>query len=232
MRYSQLTTYLTCPEKYKLQYIDKLEPKEKYLDLEFGTTIHKAIECAFEDLDPVEVFTNEWEKLQGVEMARRKYTYWQYSDMGIAFMQNFKSRHLKHYVKLHTEMAFEFEYNSVKFTGTIDGVFDYKGALSVVDWKTSERIYKNTKIQSNLQLYIYAYATYLKLGKIPENIMYPVFVKNESPRIQTLIEKINLDKIKKHLDNACKISELALSGVTFKNFNSCEHCEFTEACWK
>ncbi len=41
--YSQLSTYLTCPLRYKLQYVDQIPPAFKSAALAFGSAIHEAV---------------------------------------------------------------------------------------------------------------------------------------------------------------------------------------------
>ncbi len=46
LSYTQISRYRNCPLSYKLQYIDKLKPKEKYY-LSFGDVIHQCAEYFF-----------------------------------------------------------------------------------------------------------------------------------------------------------------------------------------
>lgn len=40
---SQVTTYLTCPRKYRFRYVDRLEPERVSIDLVFGRAVHSAL---------------------------------------------------------------------------------------------------------------------------------------------------------------------------------------------
>ncbi len=41
---SQVTTWLACPRKYKLRYLDKRDPESRSGNLAFGSAVHSAIE--------------------------------------------------------------------------------------------------------------------------------------------------------------------------------------------
>jgi hypothetical protein len=42
--YSNLTTYIGCPWKWKLNYVDKLEIKSDSIDTVYGTSLHEIIQ--------------------------------------------------------------------------------------------------------------------------------------------------------------------------------------------
>ena len=41
---SQVTTYLSCPRKYRFRYLDRREPEHRSADLALGSAVHSAIE--------------------------------------------------------------------------------------------------------------------------------------------------------------------------------------------
>ena len=43
LSYSAISTYLTCPLKYKFHYIDQLPPAFTSSSLAFGSSIHEAV---------------------------------------------------------------------------------------------------------------------------------------------------------------------------------------------
>ena len=44
--YSQYTTYHQCPQRYKLQYIDKKAKSEGTIDTVFGSALHETIKSS------------------------------------------------------------------------------------------------------------------------------------------------------------------------------------------
>jgi hypothetical protein len=42
--HSNISTFLMCPHKWKLYYIDKLESKKETIDSVYGTAMHKTIQ--------------------------------------------------------------------------------------------------------------------------------------------------------------------------------------------
>ena len=51
LSYTQVNRYRTCPLWYKLQYIDKLRPKERFY-LSFGDVIHQCAEFFYKIAAP------------------------------------------------------------------------------------------------------------------------------------------------------------------------------------
>lgn len=230
MRYSELSTYINCPVKYDFIYKEGLK-EDATLDLVFGTCMHTALECSFEGLDAKEVFENEFLKYQDKELKRYTYSFDSLLSIGPKFLDNFESRHRKKFELLACEKSFRTSILDIEFTGTIDCIAYIDGVPTVVDFKTSDKAYKKDKIDSNLQMYLYAKAASEIFSIEIKQIMYLVFIKSEAPRIQTLKKELDQDLLQVHLNNACEISKLLLSGVRYKNFNSCNYCMFINKCW-
>src|SRR5437867_6074343 len=63
LSHSRINRYLTCPEQYRLYYVEKLRPRIESAGLVFGVVIHAAIADLFRTgEDPVEHFERDWQK--------------------------------------------------------------------------------------------------------------------------------------------------------------------------
>src|SRR5437870_3166110 len=73
LSHSRINRYLTCPEQYRLYYVEKLRPRIESAGLVFGVAIHAAIADLFRTgEDPVEHFVRDWQNLKDVELRYKK----------------------------------------------------------------------------------------------------------------------------------------------------------------
>src|SRR6266571_1207086 len=77
LSHSRINRYLTCPEQYRLYYIERLRPRTDSASLVFATVIHVAIADLFRTgEDPVEHFKHDWESLRHVKLRYTKRESW------------------------------------------------------------------------------------------------------------------------------------------------------------
>ena len=214
---------------WKFQYVDKLPPGAKSADLEFGTSIHEAIEMSFSDLSALDWFERVWHDAEKLDLIYYKYRHHDYLDMGLRFLDNFERRHKKKYSAIWNEAEFKFA-KQFSYEGTMDFYGTHDGKTCVVDFKTSEKAYDKSIIKYNPQLYVYSQAVFEKTGKFPDKIMYLVFIKSEAPRIQTLELEINQKMIDDVFINLNMIQESSCSPV-YKNFHACNYCNYKGECY-
>src|SRR5437762_11922131 len=78
LSHSSINRYLTCPEQYRLYYVEKLRPRIESASLVFGVVIHAAIADLFRTgEDPVEHFLRDWQNLKEVELRYKKRESWE-----------------------------------------------------------------------------------------------------------------------------------------------------------
>src|SRR6266550_4359325 len=60
--YTRLQKYLTCPEQYRLYYVERFRPKVESASLVFGSVMHLALAEYFRrKADPVAIFLEDWD---------------------------------------------------------------------------------------------------------------------------------------------------------------------------
>src|SRR5438876_5716512 len=73
LSHSRINRYLTCPEQYRLYYVEKLRPRVDSAGLVCGAIIHVAIADLFRTgEDPVEHFRRDWQNLKEVQLRYKK----------------------------------------------------------------------------------------------------------------------------------------------------------------
>ena len=76
--FSQINRYLTCPEAYRLYYIERLRLKVPKASLVFGSLIHLTLGHLFnKKAEPVKFFTEVWDGLKQVELTYGKKDSWE-----------------------------------------------------------------------------------------------------------------------------------------------------------
>jgi PD-(D/E)XK nuclease superfamily len=66
--YTQFSTYLQCPLKYKYHYLDGWQERDDKASLAFGRVFQMGVESKFLVDDPVEFFTRQWDALKDVPL--------------------------------------------------------------------------------------------------------------------------------------------------------------------
>ena len=73
LSFSRINRYLTCPESYRLYYIERLRLKIPKATLVFGSLIHLALAHLLnKKAEPVKFFTEVWDGLKDVQITYGK----------------------------------------------------------------------------------------------------------------------------------------------------------------
>lgn len=234
-RYSGIQAYTGCQQKYKFQYIDKLEG-DSSVDLHFGSALHAGLEAYFKLSDSLKAFNNYMSDIPNNATASR-YSVEQLTDMGAIFIERFIRLHAKKYNPKFIEKSMQFEVLGHSFHGTADVIGLYEGVPSVVDFKTSGYRYSDRKILSNQQMPLYAHAAKTTLNYPVEQLVYVVFIKSATaPSIQVQKRPITQEEINNSLAEVKIVCDDIVSkeqsGLYLKNRGNCEYCPYFERCAK
>jgi putative RecB family exonuclease len=170
--HSQLSTYETCPHKYKLGYIDKVEVETEGIEAFMGSRVHDALEKVYRDLKVTKLNTLEellsfyrqdWEKNwnQMIRIVRKEYSAEHYRRLGEKCITDYYKRHypfdqgktlgLEEYITFPLE-----EEKDYLIRGYIDRVTLVDGSiLEIHDYKTSNRLPTQEDVNSDRQLAFY-----------------------------------------------------------------------------
>ncbi len=225
--YSRINTYLFCPHKYKLIYLEN-----KYIplngDISFGNSVHKTLDdfykegkYSFEDLtDSLNVC---WES-SGYENNQEAYVSYL---RAIDVLKNFWETYGKYPPKkISTEHDFKSEIGKYPFIGIIDRIDEYDdGTRELVDYKTHKVIWEQEKVDNDLQLSLYCYACKVALGFIPDRIAIYFLSHNK---------KIYTTRNEEQINNAIKLSVEVAEKINKQEFepnrDKCSLCDFKASC--
>lgn len=225
--YSRISTYLFCPQKYKLIYIDNQHIPLNG-DITFGQTIHKTLEKyhsekggTFEQL--LEAYDDSW-KNEGFESPQQSFEYYGRGKKMLEIYYN--SFKLSDAEIVYTEKAFDANIGKYRFIGIIDRVDRHSdGKYEVMDYKTHAKAWEQERVDKDLQLSFYAYACKNVLGFNPDKIS----VYFLSPNIKMYTKRTPQD-----IESAINLALEAAENITAENFDpdasKCQSCDFKKKC--
>jgi PD-(D/E)XK nuclease superfamily len=91
LSHSRLQKYITCPEQYRLYYLERLRPKHEAAARVFGAVMHLALAEYFRrEQDPLATFAQEWGTCQkfGLRYSQRE-NWKKLSEIGEALLSKF-----------------------------------------------------------------------------------------------------------------------------------------------
>lgn len=181
--YSRVSSYLTCPYKHYLGYIEKLVPKKPAKPLQFGTDFHKLLENRIHPEELPKVMQDIGEAYYDMPAN------WQ-SELGDDYVMNLSTifqdyQELYHDTPLPTKTEEEFNIlmgkahdEEVVFKGIIDELYLYKSrstgkkTIKVADHKTFTRRPDSMYLVMNTQMSLYCKACEFLYGQLPEKVIW------------------------------------------------------------
>jgi putative RecB family exonuclease len=170
--HSQLSTYETCPQQYKLAYIDKIEVETEGIEAFMGSRVHEALEKLYRDLKVTKLNTLEelldfyrqsWEKNWNdmIQIIRKDYSAEDYRRLGEKCITDYYKRYAPFdqgkTLGLEENIYFPLEEEKGYWIrGFIDRLTLLDSSiLEIHDYKTSNRLPTQEDINSDRQLAFY-----------------------------------------------------------------------------
>ncbi len=193
--YSQLSTYLTCPLRYRLQYVELIPPAFTSAALTFGSALHEAVAAYYQSRlegdalradQMVDVYRGTWREAQNVKYFN--------GDNEESLLE--KARHLVNlfHEQVNPEVTVLgveefFELQLAKEVPPLHGYIDLieadqNGQITVADLKTASKKLAHNAAHGNLQLTAYSLGA-TALGFDPDQLMLrlDVLTKTKSPEL-------------------------------------------------
>ena len=170
--HSQLSTYETCPHKYRLAYIDKIEVETEGIEAFMGSRVHDALEKLYRDLKVTKLNTLEelldfyrqsWEKNWNdmIQIIRKDYSAEDYRRLGEKCITDYYKRYTPFdqgkTLGLEENIYFPLEEEKGYWIrGFIDRLtLVDSSVLEIHDYKSSNRLPTQEDINSDRQLAFY-----------------------------------------------------------------------------
>lgn len=172
---SRLSTYESCPLKYKFRYIDKITSEEESIEAFLGSRVHEVLHKLYRDLRPGEdpsladlLHHYHWQWGQHwhdqVKIVKRGYTDDHYKNIGKRCLEDYyqgkKPFNDGEVVGLELQVKASLDLNGdYNIQGYIDRLVRIgSGCYEIHDYKTSGRMPSQEKIDVDRQLALYQLA--------------------------------------------------------------------------
>lgn len=254
--YSKIEVFKNCPLQYRYKYIEKKYSQDTSIALELGSLCHYVLEqkgrmvadgqaVNYDKLNDIlmngttETDEKTKEKLLGVNQLKKKYfEVWHEADNASGASYDEKVRLFNQV--LHEEMEeaewkptyfekpFEFVWdNKVILKGFIDRIDVKDNQYRTVDYKTSKKVYEQSKLATSLQFGIYALAILSEFGVLPIESIYRFILIDEE---QYALTKGWEKRLIKALDKVFGEIEVSEKKETFipKPSPLCHWCNFCQ----
>jgi CRISPR/Cas system-associated exonuclease Cas4 (RecB family) len=231
LSYSRINRYLTCPEQYRLYYVEKLRPKAEAAGLVFGALIHVALADLFRaGVDPVNTFERTWESLKGVALRYNKRESWEdLKEKGKKLLEKFLREEVPKIQKvLGIEKKFELSVTSLDqpFVGIVDLLAQVGGKITIVDFKTAASDYEDHEVALSDQLTAYWLA-----DPQADRVALCILVKTKESRIEWHFAERNGERLSEYLTKVRLIADDIAAAKFYKRPGKhCGYCDFLPVC--
>jgi len=241
--YSALSTFLTCPLKYKYQQIDKIKTPQS-AEQAFGSLIHRTLKYAHTPAskgypgkeEVINFFSQGWdsETFQKEEGERGFFE----DGIGIlsSYMDSLSEEEKKRSIAL--EHRFIVKVGGHTLGGAIDRIDRTGTGFEIIDYKTSRKIPPQKEIDKDLQLSIYLRAFIAQWPSLfdkldsAENVRLSLSYLRHGLRLTTTRTKEDLKKIDAEILDIIRQVEEAVQKEQFDpRLNAlCDWCDYQKIC--
>jgi len=250
--YSQIQTYLICPQKYYYNYILRVPVEMEPEALVFGKHFHFAVsefyrhwqktgtKISLESLQ--EAFSEGWKEEPADIKFKNGNTYDTLREQALSMLEIFHAARAPKEV-VAVESTFDIPLVDIEtgevLSQTLKGSFDLverddEGDIVLVELKTSGRAYSPGQIEYSIQPSLYLYALwnleFLEAGA-EGKIRYDVIVKSKQPKLQTLYTSRTSKQVQKAINLVKEVSRAIDLGVFYRLQGwQCPDCQFRTIC--
>jgi len=241
--HSRLSTYESCPQQYKLIYIDKVEVEAfEGIELFLGSRVHDVLEKLYKDLVLSkmntlpellafykEVWLKEWH--DGVKVVKKGFTRDHYIASGKAAIAKYYRRYepFDQTTTLQTEGMVHFTIGDYRFTGYIDRLsHDGKGNYEIHDYKTNRSLPTQERLDQDRQLALYQIDVQQKFRDLKRvRLIWHYLLFDQELSSQR--SEAQMSDLKKQVLSLIKVIEKD-DKYTPKESPLCDWCGYTEHC--
>ena len=246
--HSQLMTMLSCPYKYKLQYVEGRDWDYVPSAVSFGSAIHESIkdfhkalqnggvkdksmytdafrELFIEDADESNVMFKDDAEFDEL-LAKGETLVTEYVDD----FQQLKPLEVEMEFRLPLVNTFTGELVDKDIVGRIDMISEDG---EIYELKTGSSSLPLRSVDENLQLILYGWSFRMLFGKAPQKLVLVNLIKTKKPKIQVLDTSIDEQKEKKLMHLMFRVNEAIEKQCFYPNPRGtfgCGGCSYSLSC--
>ena len=250
LSFSQINTFNSCPQKYKIIYIDKIKNKHESIESFLGKVVHETLEWIYEEkLDYYiwdnienkyyEIWNNRWHDKIFLAIVKSQYSKEYFKRLGLEYVRNYYNNNGGPNIDFNSvfgiEVPVEVKIGGYNFKGIVDRIDIDNDCINIHDYKTGKPKTKQ-QLLDDLQLIIYLLALKEKRKYVDNQIILNWhFLKEKSKLKQHIIIKHKEDDIKNLKESiirqALKIED-AIKNKKFAPKSSflCNWCYYWDQC--
>ncbi|MEW6058892.1 MAG: PD-(D/E)XK nuclease family protein [Actinomycetota bacterium] len=231
LSYSSISTYETCPAKYKFQYEDRV-PSAPSATLSFGDSLHRALYRFHSRPVPVAPSLAELHEMLEAVWVREGYASGSeermYFDHGRQVLTQYHSDNASEYrIPAALEFRFTIEVEGVELSGVIDRMDRIPGGgYEIIDYKTNRRLPPQAAIDRDLQLSVYHLAAGEIWGIEPERLTLYYLLPGQ--RMSTARRNGDLEELRRRI--ATVAGRIAAGMFEPRQNPLCHWCDFQRLC--
>lgn len=231
LSHSRIAKYLTCPEQYRLYYVEGLRPRHPAASLVFGQTVHGALAALFQTgEDPATWFREAWAEVREIGLTYRKRESWKsLAEAGERLLEKFVAEELEKIEGVEAvERGFSLDVSTLDlpFVGIVDLVARVERKRTVVDFKTAGKGYAEHEAPMSDQLTAYGLA-----DPEAESLALCVLVKTKAPKIEWHPTERSGPALVEYLEKAALVAREIEAGRFYKRPGLwCSWCDFLPVC--
>jgi len=230
LSYSSISTYETCPAKYRFQYEDRL-PQVPSPALAFGNSLHQALHRFHGRPVPIapsldelyEMLESVWVR-EGYADGSEEQAYLDHARQVLA--QYHRENADRYHIPAALEFRFQIEVEGVQISGVIDRMDRTPGGYEIIDYKTNRRLRPQSAIDRDLQLSLYHLAAKEVWGIEPERLTLYYLLPGQ--RMSTVRTATDIDELRQRI---VAVSARIAAGRFEPRANPlCDWCDFQAHC--
>ena len=245
--YSQLNTFKTCPQKYKIIYLDGVRKEHESIEGFMGKVVHETLEWLYNSENIIKpyitfdslcrAYDDQWVKKWHTNIfianARNKSAY--YYSIGKRCLSNYYSQYGPSFNQLveGTEVELKFIIGDYTFRGIIDRLdHPEPGKWVVHDYKTSKHPKSERQAKNDIQLALYHIAVEQNYDEVNDLSLTWHFLRFGS-EVTVFHTRDQLEKLKKKLIRIVeKIVQYKTNEINFLPNETmlCNWCYLWEEC--
>jgi len=213
--YSQLNTFKTCPQQYKIIYLDGIRKEHESIEAFMGKRVHEVLEWLYNNENQekpyvtfdslCQTYDNQWRahwhKNIYIAYPRNNTDY--YYSIGKHCLSNYYGRYGPTFDQMveGTEVKLEFSIGDHTFRGIIDRLDHIgPGKWIVHDYKTSKRQKTQQQAMNDIQLALYQIAVEQNYGQVNDISLTWHFLRMGS-EVTVIHTREKLEKLRAKLNN-------------------------------